>query len=120
VGSLLGSSAIRGTYGGQTSTEVRIWGEDGHVSVEGALEVFTLRAMDGVMPARWQRFQRLPSAQMRAVYASRFATAIARGVPPEVRAEAGLAVQAFIEAAYRWSELERAVSPAELLREVGA
>jgi 2-desacetyl-2-hydroxyethyl bacteriochlorophyllide A dehydrogenase len=118
LGSLLGSSAIRGTSGGQTSSEVRMWGEDGHVSVEGGLEVFTLRAVEGLRPARWQRFRRVNGVAIRAVFASRFATALDRGEPPDVTVEDGLAVQAFIEAAYRSSALGAAVRPAELLREV--
>ena len=52
---------------------------------------------------------------MRAVYLSRFATSIHRGEPPEVSPADGLAAQAFMEAAYRSSELGSAVRPGELL-----
>jgi 2-desacetyl-2-hydroxyethyl bacteriochlorophyllide A dehydrogenase len=120
LGALLGSSAIRGTYDGQTSAEIRVWGEEGHISVEGGLEVFTLRAIEGLRPARWQRFHRLRGGAIRAVFASRFATALDRGEAPDVTVEDGLAVQAFIEAAYRSISLDRAVRPVELLREAGS
>ena len=47
----------------------------------------------------------------RAVYFSRLATALDRGDAPDVTAEDGLAVQAFIEAAYRSSESGLASAP---------
>jgi predicted dehydrogenase len=56
----------------------------------------------------------------RAVYFSRLASAIDRGERPAVTAEDGLAVQAFIEAAYRSSESGLSVDPASLLEEARA
>jgi predicted dehydrogenase len=54
------------------------------------------------------------------VYFSRLATAIDRGLEPEVTLADGLAVQAIIEAAYRSSETLDFVRPADLLGARGA
>jgi predicted dehydrogenase/threonine dehydrogenase-like Zn-dependent dehydrogenase len=120
VGTLFGSTAVRGTAEGRTSSELRVWGTDGHVSVEGEPELYTLRAIDGIRTGRWTSLAPLPSTQIRAVFVSRFATALDRGVEPDVTAADALAAQAFIEAAYRSAELGRAVCPADLLAEAGA
>ena len=43
VGSMICSSAVRGIV----STELRAWGDDGHLSIEPAARLFTMRAIDG-------------------------------------------------------------------------
>ena len=117
LGSLFGTAALRGS--GPTS-ELRLWGPDGHIAVEPDPLVYTLRALDGLRTNRWQTFGRLPPADIRAIYFSRLATAIDRGESPDIDATDGLAVQAFIEAAYRSSEAGHSVSPAALLQEARA
>jgi 2-desacetyl-2-hydroxyethyl bacteriochlorophyllide A dehydrogenase len=117
LGSLFGTTAMRGS--GPT-TELRLWGSDGQIAVEPDPLVYTLRALDGLRTNRWQTFGRLPAANMRAIYFSRLATAIDRGERPDITANDGLAVQAFIEAAYRSSDLEQSVSPSALLEEARA
>lgn len=114
VGSLVGYSAVRGT----AREELRVWGHDGHVSVEPDGRVWTLRALDGIRTSRWQRFTPTwGSAQIRAVYLSRLATALHEGREPEIGARDGLAVQAIMEAAYRAGSTGEATSPQGLLSE---
>ena len=90
--------------------------------VEGKMQtgqegLYTLREMSGLRTNRWQTFGRLPTQNIRAIFFSRLATAFDRGEPPEITADDGLAVQAFIEAAYRSSESGQGVSPGALLQE---
>jgi predicted dehydrogenase len=119
IGTVFASSALRGHRAG--SIDLDVWGADGFLAVEPRLHVYTLRAVDGVRPVRWQATERVPSVDIRAVYVSRVATAIARGEEPDVSPADALAVQALIEAAYRSGELGGVpVRPADLLREAGA
>jgi 2-desacetyl-2-hydroxyethyl bacteriochlorophyllide A dehydrogenase len=120
VGSIFGSTAVPGTGEGRSSSDFRLWGRDGHISLLGGVEAFTLRSVDGLRPGRWQTMTRASDVQTRAIYVSRFATAVAEGTEPDVSIEDALAVQAFIEAAYRSSETNVPVRPAELLREAVA
>jgi UDP-N-acetyl-2-amino-2-deoxyglucuronate dehydrogenase len=117
LGSLFANAALRGSA---PSTELRLWGSDGHIAVEPDPLVYTLRALDGLRTNRWQTFGRLPPTNIRAIYFSRLATAIDRGERPDITGEDGLVVQAFIEAAYRSSESGRDVRPSALLHEVEA
>jgi 2-desacetyl-2-hydroxyethyl bacteriochlorophyllide A dehydrogenase len=117
VGSLFGSAAIRGS---EPSTELRLWGPDGHIAVEPDPRIYTLRALDGLRTNRWQTFGSLPTVNIRAVYFSRLATAIDGDESPDIDPSDGLAVQAFIEAAYRSSESGQEVSPGALLQETPA
>ena len=71
----------------------------------------------GWLLVRWQRFGLSAEGTMRARYLSRLATAIHEGRPPEVTAADGLAVQAFVEAAYRAGQAGHGVRPGELLAE---
>lgn len=112
LGSLFGCSSARGIAG---TTELQLWGRDGHVAVEPELRAYTLRAVDGLRPARWQSLDLVGGVNIRAVFVSRFATAIAEGRPPDIGMDDGLAVQAFIEAAYRSIESRAPVRPADLL-----
>ena len=114
IGTLFGSSAIRGIDG---RNELRIWGRDGQLSLEPDLRVFTLRAVRGLRTGRWLQ----PAARdrnVRAVYLSRLGTAIAEGRPPDVTGRDALAVQALVDAAYRAHEYGAAVRPAALLEEL--
>jgi 2-desacetyl-2-hydroxyethyl bacteriochlorophyllide A dehydrogenase len=117
LGSLFGDAAIRGS---QPSTELRLWGSEGHLAVEPNPLVYTLRALDGLRTNRWQTFGRLPPVNIRAIYFSRLATAIDKGERPDITGEDGLVVQSFIEAAYRSNESGRDVRPSALLQEVEA
>lgn len=113
VGAFFGCTSVRGTL----STELRVWGRDGHIVVEGDPQAYTLASVPGLRGSRWQSFAAPAGPSMRAVYFSRLATTLHRGAPPEVSAHDGLAVQALIEAAYRSAESGRAERPADLLLE---
>lgn len=115
TGTLFGCSALRGNRSGLV--ELHIWGRDGHLTVEPRAQVYTARAIDGLCPARWQTFADSGGADIRALFVSRFATAIDRGDEPDVTAEDGIAVQALIEAAYRSSAEGAPVHVRELLAE---
>jgi len=117
LGSFFATAALRGS---EPSAELRLWGPDGTIAVEPDPRLYTLRAMNGLLTNRWQTFGRLPQQNTRAIFFSRLATAIDHGEPPEITANDGLAVQAFIEAAYRSSESGQGVSVDVLLREVRA
>ena len=117
VGTIFASSALRGQRAG--GTKLDMWGSHGFLSIEPELRVYTLKAIEGLRTARWQSFPHA-NTNIRAAYLSRLATAIDMGEEPDVSARDGLAVQAFMEAAYRSSELGAPVRPAELLERVGA
>jgi UDP-N-acetyl-2-amino-2-deoxyglucuronate dehydrogenase len=113
LGSIVGSSETRGA----TSTELRLWGADGHIVVEPEPRFFTLRALDGLRTGRWQTFGKLPRVNMRQVFLSRLATAIDQGREVDVSARDGLAVQAILAAAYAAAGGQESVRPAELLEQ---
>jgi len=116
VGSLECCSSMPGT----DSEELRLWGRDGHLSIEPHPRVYTLRAIDGLRTAHWHSFGRLPGrARSRAVYLSRLATAIDQDRPPDITGLDGVAVQAFVEAAYRANELGHGVRPQSLVQDTG-
>lgn len=111
LGALVGYSAVRGS----TEEEFSIWGHLGRIILSPKPRVYSLQRVDSLRPNRWHSFGVLPPSQIRAVYLSRLASALADGAPPEVSAEDGLATQAIIEAAYASAESNRPVRPAELL-----
>ena len=110
LGTVVGGSAVRGAF----TSDFAAWGSSGHIVLEPSPRVFSLRAVAGLRTSRWHSFGRLPKWDERAVFLSRLATAIDQGRPPEVSAADGLAVQTFVEAAYRSSGLRRAVRLSEL------
>ena len=112
IGSVLGTTAVHGA----TRIELRLWGRDGHVAIEPRPLVYTMRALKGLRAARWQSFASSKAgADVRAEYFSRLASSLGAGLPPEVTGQDGLAVQAFIEAAYRSAANGGGVSPKSLL-----
>jgi 2-desacetyl-2-hydroxyethyl bacteriochlorophyllide A dehydrogenase len=114
VGSLLGASAMRGM---SSATELRLWGREGHIAVEPEPLVYTQRAAHGLRTGRWHSFGRSNRVNIRTEYFNRLATTIAAGQAPEVTGADGLAVQAFIEAAYRSTATGTSVGPRALLGE---
>jgi predicted dehydrogenase/threonine dehydrogenase-like Zn-dependent dehydrogenase len=114
VGCLFGCSAARGIAG---DTELRLWGRDGQITVEPELRVFSLRSLDELRSGRWHSPDMPNGDDPRAIFVSRFATAIATGKTPDVTGSDALAAQAFIEAAYASAASGRAVDPQQLLRE---
>jgi predicted dehydrogenase/NADPH:quinone reductase-like Zn-dependent oxidoreductase len=117
IGSVLGCSATRGIAG---DTDLRLWGSDGQIIVEPDLRVFTLRHLDAPRNGRWYRPEPLPRRDPRAVFVSRFATAVTTGAPCDVDGADAIAVQAVIEAAYASAASGRAVDPSTLVREAAS
>jgi predicted dehydrogenase/NADPH:quinone reductase-like Zn-dependent oxidoreductase len=108
IGSIFGATAVRGS----ATTELRLWGPDGQLAIEPVPLVYTLRTVHGVRTGRWQSLvASKDGVNSRAVYFERLATAISSGLEPEVTGYDGLAVQAFIEAAYRSAADGESVSP---------
>jgi predicted dehydrogenase len=116
LGSFFGCSNVPGTWEGVRATELRVWGTQGHVSIDGEPEIYSLRSVEGLRTNRWHSLPRRTEWNLRAIFISRFATAVAGGQPPDITAADGLENQAFIEAAYVSSETgQQGVSPTELL-----
>jgi predicted dehydrogenase/NADPH:quinone reductase-like Zn-dependent oxidoreductase len=97
IGSLLASAATRGA----PSSRFEAWGESGAVRFEPEPAVYTERAVDGVVPGRWSALPEDPAVDPRWLFVDRFCAAVLESRPPDVTAEDGLAVQAFVDAAYR-------------------
>jgi 2-desacetyl-2-hydroxyethyl bacteriochlorophyllide A dehydrogenase len=116
VGSVFGSAALPGNRGGLS--ELALWGTEGYVAVEPTPEIYTRRAIAGLRTGRWQSFGPLPQVDIRAVFMSRFATAVARNLSPDITPADALAVQAFVEAAYRSMESGTGIRPTDLLAQV--
>jgi 2-desacetyl-2-hydroxyethyl bacteriochlorophyllide A dehydrogenase len=106
------------TVAGLTREEIRFWGDCGHLELAPACKVFPLRGVDGFLPSRWQSFGELPKVNARAVFFSRFATAIHDNEPCDSSAESGLAVQALIEAIYKSAGEGVTFRPHALLEDV--
>lgn len=115
LGSLFGSGAVRGVIAGAT-TELRIWGTDGHIVIEPDARAFTLRSVDGIDPGRWRALApQTKDTDIRASFFGRLAEAIESGTEPDVTATDALAVQAFIEAAYTSAATSQETRPGALL-----
>jgi len=114
IGSIHGATAVRGS----ATTELRLWGRYGQIAIEPKPLVYTLRALHGLRTGRWHSL--VPSRDginSRAVYFDQLAAAIGAGMPPDVTGHDGLAVQAFIEAAYRSAAAGEPISPRSLLED---
>ena len=116
LGSVLGSTQVRGSL----FTQLRIWGSDGQIALDDDPRFYTLKSVDGLRTTRWQSFGRLPAVNIRAAFLSRLATAIASGAEPDIGGREALAVQAFMEAAYRSMESGQPVRPSDVLGGVPA
>jgi predicted dehydrogenase len=101
IGTLSASASTRGA----PPNRFELWGELGTVRLEPDATAYTERAVQGIDPGAW-----IPlgvkgvgnvDLALRRVYVERFAAAIAADGPPDVTAADGLAVQAFVDAAYR-------------------
>jgi 2-desacetyl-2-hydroxyethyl bacteriochlorophyllide A dehydrogenase len=101
IGSLSASASTRGA----PTNRFELWGEYGTVRLEPDAAAYTERALDGVTPGTWTPLALDESEDVRLhdrrLFVERFAQAIAAGRKPDVTAADGLAVQAFIDAAYR-------------------
>jgi predicted dehydrogenase len=116
IGTLEASSGRRGMGGG--GSDIQLWGSDGQILMQDTLKFYSERRVGNFRPGRWHVIEPLARRNTRAVFVSRFATAVARGDEPDVTPEDGVAVQAFIEAVYRSIDLGVRVHPRELIAAV--
>jgi predicted dehydrogenase len=85
----------------QNGPQMRLYGQDGSLSLGRPDQVFTERAGLGYDPGRWQTFDPLPAMKPMGVeMVERFASGVRSG-EMEISGREGLKVQAVIEAAYR-------------------
>jgi predicted dehydrogenase/NADPH:quinone reductase-like Zn-dependent oxidoreductase len=110
VGTIAGDARSRG----RVPTEFMIGGSAGTIVLEPRGYVFPGRSAAGLTGARWHALPETPAQDVRAIFVSRFATAVDRGERPEVGIDDALAVQAFLEAAYVSSRSGVSVRPADL------
>jgi 2-desacetyl-2-hydroxyethyl bacteriochlorophyllide A dehydrogenase len=118
IGTLAASSGRRGMGGG--GAEIQLWGADGQILMGDKLRFYSERRVGGFRAGRWHVLERGERQSTRAVFVSRFATALATGSEPDITPDDGVAVQAFIEAVYRSMELGTRVLPQELIDSVPA
>jgi 2-desacetyl-2-hydroxyethyl bacteriochlorophyllide A dehydrogenase len=116
IGTLTASSARRGMGGG--SAEIQLWGSEGQILMGEEMRIYSERRIGEFRPGRWHVVECPKQPNGRAVFVSRFATAVAKGEEPDVTAEDGIAVQAFIEAVYTSMDLGTAVGTRQLVADV--
>jgi predicted dehydrogenase/NADPH:quinone reductase-like Zn-dependent oxidoreductase len=97
VATISGSSSTRGA----PPNRVELWGEDGTVRLEPTAEAYTERAVSGLPAGRWTPLPVEGVDETRRAFVEAFAAAVARGAEPDVTPADGLAVQRFVDAAYR-------------------
>ena len=98
TGSFAGSAGTRGAPG----SRFEVWGETGTIQLEPEARVYTERAVSDVVTGRWNALPGVaPELESRTLFVERFAAAVLAAERPDVTAADGLAVQAFVEAAYR-------------------
>ncbi|MEA2218613.1 MAG: hypothetical protein QOJ35_1239 [Solirubrobacteraceae bacterium] len=106
VGTFSGSASTRGA----PDARFEIWGDRGTLRLTPEPAIYTERALDGVVAGRWCRLAPEGHDDERRIFVERFAQAIRDGRPPDVTADDALAVQAFVDAAYRAIETGQAVA----------
>jgi 2-desacetyl-2-hydroxyethyl bacteriochlorophyllide A dehydrogenase len=97
IGTFSASASTRGTPEGR----FEIWGDTGTLRMAPEPAIYTERAVDGVTAGEWCRLAPGTHEDERRVFVERFAQAIRDGRSPDVTPGDALAVQAFVDAAYR-------------------
>ena len=100
LGTVSGSASTRGA----PESRFELWGEHGTLRLEPEPAIHTERALGGIPAGRWCALPSEPAEDPRVTFVERFADAVSSGRPVDIPAVDGLAVQAFIEAAYRAAE----------------
>lgn len=108
-GGAVGSFSASATTRGQPANRFELWGEVGTLRLSPDAAVYTERALDAVPTGRWAPLDVAAGLDLRRIFVERFADAILNGRPPDVTAADGLAVQVFVDAAYRAIEEGRPV-----------
>ena len=97
IGTFAGSASTRGA----PAARFEIWGDCGTLRLTPDPAVYTERALEATAVGRWVRLAPDAHVDERRVFVERFAAAVREGRPPDVSAADALAVQAFVDAAYR-------------------
>ena len=113
VATVQGATAVRGT----NHERFALWGPDGHLELQPTPQVFSLRALPGYRPGRWQRVATPDAAPPRVSYLEAFAAAVRGEAASPVPPREGLYLQAVVEAIYRAAAEQVAVEPGTLLEE---
>jgi predicted dehydrogenase/NADPH:quinone reductase-like Zn-dependent oxidoreductase len=100
IASISGSASTRGA----PPSRFELWGELGTLRLEPEPALYTETALGGLNTGAWTALPGGADVDPRRVYVERFAAAVREGRPAEVSAADGLAVQAFVEAAYQSAE----------------
>ena len=106
VGSVHASAVARGE---RWRSDERIWGTHGSLRLSPDPSIYTMRAVAGLKPARWQKMRRLPESRRVAAFFDRLATAIEQGDQPDVSGDDGRANLELILAAYQSAREGRAI-----------
>jgi predicted dehydrogenase len=106
IGTVFGSASTRGV----PDTRFEVWGDAGTLILGSAPAIYTERVIEGVPAGEWSRLAPHARDDERRVFVERFAAAVRDGRAPDVTAEDALAVQAFVDAAYRATETGQAVA----------
>jgi predicted dehydrogenase/NADPH:quinone reductase-like Zn-dependent oxidoreductase len=100
VGTISASASTRGAL----ANRFELWGEVGTLRLEPEPAVFSERALGGLPAGRWCALPPESDTDPRVEFFERFGAAVLAGSPVDATAADGLAVQAFVEAAYRSAE----------------
>jgi 2-desacetyl-2-hydroxyethyl bacteriochlorophyllide A dehydrogenase len=106
IGTILASTCVRGTDG---STNLHIWGENGHLKLKQPLEFFSLCQVESYKPSAWHVLDDTPIVNDRAVFVTRFANSVLTGTESDVTPEDNIEVQSIVDAVYESGELGRSV-----------
>ncbi|MFP5362552.1 MAG: Gfo/Idh/MocA family oxidoreductase [Thermoleophilia bacterium] len=108
-GGAVGSFAASATTRGRPANRFELWGDVGTLRLSPDAAVYTERALDGIPTGRWAPLDVGAGVDLRRVFVERFVDALLSGRTPDVTAADGLAVQVFVDAAYRSIEAGRPV-----------
>lgn len=106
------SSCTMGTA--HIGPEMRLYGQDGSLSLGPTHQVFTIRPNLGVPPGQWSPFEVPGMKAIGVEMVERFSSSVRHGTPMEISGRDGLVVQGVIEAAYRSARERRPVAVSEL------
>ena len=105
IGTLSASASTRGA----PRNRFELWGDVGTLRLSPDAAVYTQRAVDDVATGRWSPLDVEPETDVRRLFVERFADAVLAGRQPDVTADDAVAVQAFVDAAYRSIEERRPI-----------
>lgn len=97
IGGVQAASLARGE---RWRSDERIWGTHGTLVLAPDPQIYTMRRVENLKVARWQRFKALPKVNRIGEFFDRFAEAIWDGRPPEITGDDGRTNLAVVLGAY--------------------